>query len=206
MLYPLLASHVSQLLREPPDHQRSNEAGREEHLTSLRQQLSESAVAKEQLDLLFVCTHNSRRSHLAQIWASLAAAYFGHDQLCAYSCGTEVTALNERAVAATEQLGFRVERPPGDNPRYQIYFSEDYPPVSCWSKRFDDPSLPQKDFTAIMVCDHAERNCPLIPGTKHRMSLPFVDPKYADGTAGEAEAYQTAALAIGGELLKAFSK
>lgn len=205
MLYPELEHLVTRLLAEPPIHQRSNGEGRDEVLGRLAEQVK-GAEADAPLALLFVCTHNSRRSHLAQIWANLGAAYFGYEHVTTYSCGTETTALNERVVTTLKTLGFRVERPEGDNPKYQIYFSEDFPPVSCWSKTFDDSSLPKKDFTAVMVCDHAEQNCPFIPGTKHRMPLPFVDPKYADDTEEEAEAYRTAALAVGGEILQLFNK
>ncbi|MEM9526008.1 MAG: protein-tyrosine-phosphatase [Bacteroidota bacterium] len=206
MLYPQLASQVAQLFAEPPLHAGSQAAAREAVLDKLKHQVQQAATGEAALALTFVCTHNSRRSHLAQIWASLGVAYFGYGQITAYSAGTEVTALNERVIVALEALGFRVERPEGDNPQYHIYFSDDHPPVLCWSKRFDDPSLPQTGFTAVMVCDHAEQNCPFIPGTKHRLALPFLDPKYSDGTAAEREAYQTAALTIGAEVLRVFNR
>jgi hypothetical protein len=50
--------------------------------------------AGDSAQLTFICTHNSRRSHMSQIWAQTAACYYGLDRVRAYSGGTEVTACN----------------------------------------------------------------------------------------------------------------
>ena len=58
-------------------------------------------AAGEDAKLTFICTHNSRRSHLAQIWSTTAAAYYGLNGVSTYSGGTESTAFNPRAVGGS---------------------------------------------------------------------------------------------------------
>jgi arsenate reductase len=77
----------------------------------LLDEMADYLIAKrrkgEEIRLNFICTHNSRRSQLSQVWAQTAAAYYGIDATC-YSGGVEVTAFNERAVAALQRDGFKV--------------------------------------------------------------------------------------------------
>ena len=153
--------------------------------------------------LNFICTHNSRRSHISQIWATTAAAFYDLDIEC-YSGGTEATAFNPRAVAAMERAGFQIYNPGGDNPQYEVSYAEDEPVITCFSKTFDDPENPEDDFAAIMTCSHADANCPFIPGAT-RMSLTYRDPKEADDTPEESERYDERVRQIGRELLFAFS-
>lgn len=154
--------------------------------------------------LNFICTHNSRRSHIAQVWAATAAAYFGLEGVEAYSGGTEATAFNPRAVAALERAGFRIENPGGDNPRYRVHYAADRPPLVCFSKTFDDPHNPSQNFAAIMTCSDADENCPFIPGVDLRLPLAYEDPKAADGTPEEAARYDERVRQIGREIGYAF--
>src|ERR1044072_3652347 len=76
--------------------------------------------------MTFICTHNSRRSHLSQIWAQTAAYYYGLDKVQAFSGGTEATACNCRTVAAMRTAGFNIEDATrGDNPVYLVRYAED---------------------------------------------------------------------------------
>ena len=156
------------------------------------------------LALNFICTHNSRRSQIAQIWTIVAAAWYDNEFVTAYSGGTEVTALHPNVITVLTALGFRIEGD-GDGPgRYLVYFSDDCPPVRCWSKLYDDPANPVDDFLAIMVCDDADANCPVIPTAKRRISLQYVDPKFSDGTNEEADIYRRTAREIGSEVFSLF--
>jgi arsenate reductase len=157
--------------------------------------------------LIFICTHNSRRSHLSQIWSKVAAEYFGlGNWIEEFSGGTEATAFNPRAVAAIERTGLKVVNPGGENPLYEIFYSEEKKPILCFSKRYDDAFNPQINFAAVMTCNHADQNCPIIPGVEKRISLPYVDPKISDGTAVEAATYDERCLQIAVEQLYIFSK
>jgi arsenate reductase len=153
--------------------------------------------------LNFICSHNSRRSHISQIWAAVGSAYFDLSGLETYSGGTEATAFNPRAVAALQRVGFQIDNPAGENPRYQVRFTALQPPLTCYSKTFDDPPNPKSDFAAIMTCSDADENCPLIPGAEFRLPLTYEDPKAADGTPEEAARYDEHVRQIGREILYA---
>lgn len=156
--------------------------------------------SKESANLTFICTHNSRRSHLCQIWSAVMAKHFDVDNIETYSGGTEATAFNSRAVEAVERAGFKVENPGGKNPRYQVFFGEDEKPLMCFSKTFDDAYNPQKNFAAIMTCSDADQNCPIVPGAEKRFSIPYVDPKESDGTSQEAATYDERCRQIAAEM------
>lgn len=188
--------------------QRTNEfslipARRKQRLAQLADYVS--AGKGQPVHLNFICTHNSRRSHLGMIWAAVAAGHYGVENVHTYSGGTEATAFNPRAVAALERAGFRVENPGGDNPCYLVHYAADRPPLVCFSKVYDHPENPDKDFAAIMTCSEADVNCPIIPGAKLRLPLTYEDPKAADDTPEETARYDERTAQIGRELLYAFS-
>ncbi|MBL8011444.1 MAG: protein-tyrosine-phosphatase [Flavobacteriales bacterium] len=175
-------------------------AERKESLDLLADFVMERKAAGATADLTFICTHNSRRSHLSQLWAATAAWSFGQDHVRTYSGGTEATAFNPRAVAAVERAGFQVVRPEGKNPVVEVSFTKDHAAERCWSKKYDDPANPQKDFCAVMTCSEADKNCPIVLGALDRISLPYNDPKEADNTPGEAARYDERCLQIAAEL------
>lgn len=179
---------------------------RKELLNRLTSYLVQKLAANEPVSLNFICTHNSRRSHLGQIWAATAAAYFGLPNIATYSGGTESTAFNPRAVAALKQVGFQIENPGGGNPHYQVHYASAAPPLVCFSKTFDDSVNPEKQFAAIMTCSDADENCPFIPGAELRLPLTYEDPKIADDTPEEAARYEERLRQIGREILYAFQQ
>lgn len=160
----------------------------------------------QKIELIFICTHNSRRSHISQIWAQAAAVYYGIDNVATYSGGTEATAFNPRAAKAMEEIGFRIARTSDTtNPTYEVSFADNTPPLLAFSKRYDSDANPQRHFAAVMTCSHADENCPVVLGMEKRISLPFDDPKEFDGTTLEPQKYTERVREIGTELLWAFS-
>lgn len=157
-------------------------------------------------ELVFVCTHNSRRSQMAELWATVAAAHFGIDRVRAYSGGTEVTEFNPRAVAAVERAGFVVLNPGGENPHYQVSFGDPSDRTVCFSKKYDDPSNPKEGFAAVMTCSDADQACPVVSGAALRTTIRYEDPKAADGTPGEASVYDERCEQIATEMLYLFSR
>tara|TARA_Y100001978_G_scaffold188018_1_gene189093 strand:+ start:1149 stop:1757 length:609 start_codon:yes stop_codon:yes gene_type:complete len=158
------------------------------------------------LSLVFICTHNSRRSQFAQLWAHVAAKRAGI-KLNSYSGGTEVTACNPRTLAAMERAGFDLysDAVMDPNPVYRVAFAEDEDPIMLHSKLYDDPENPNADFAAVMTCSDADENCPFIPGTKARITLNYEDPKAFDDTDQEAAAYDERCLQIATEMFYLFS-
>ena len=181
-------------------------AERKELLSKLTAYIQAKAYASEPILLTFICTHNSRRSHLSQLLAQTAAYHYDIPNIETYSGGTEATAFNPRAVKAVEKAGFEVEKTGEEgNPVYLVHFSQDHPPVKAFSKVYNGEGNPQTDFGAVMTCTHAEENCPFIPGAT-RISLPFDDPKAFDGTPREEAKYEERTRQIGREIFYVFSQ
>ena len=180
---------------------------RQQELQELAAIIAEKIHKEETVNLIFICTHNSRRSHLCQIWATVAAHYFNfHDKLNSYSGGTEVTALNPRIISSLKRTGFRIETPKGKNPQHLIYFEEKVLPIQGFSKIFSDPFNPKKDFIAVLNCTEAEEACPIVPGASARISLSYSDPKISDDTPSESSTYDERAMQIASEMLFLFGK
>lgn len=155
----------------------------------------------EKARLTFICTHNSRRSHIAQLWTSALSCHLGlGGAINSFSGGTEVTAFNPRAVEAMRRAGFDIDDPGGDNPVYRVLNAAEEAPQQCFSKRYDHPENPAEGFAAIMVCSDADENCPFIPGAELRIALPYLDPKTADGTPAEQRAYDIRCRQIAAEI------
>lgn len=165
----------------------------------IRERLNRSVSAK----LIFICTHNSRRSHLSQIWAQVAAEYYGLNGVETYSGGTEATAFNPRAVAALQRCGLKIDAddPAATNPRYSVFTSDSSTPQVCFSKVYDTPPNPSKDYCAVMTCSQADDACPLVMGCDLRMPIRYEDPKVADDTEFEAQRYDERSAQICGEML-----
>lgn len=177
-------------------------------LDQIASYVSSKGRAGEEPRLTFICTHNSRRSQMGQLWAAAAAAHFGVDGVKTFSGGTEVTAFNPRAVAAMRRAGFAFEEGAGAdaNPHYLVRFSDDAPPLECFSKVYDDPFNPLEGFAALMTCGEADEACPVVYGAVARVALRYFDPKAADDTPREAGAYDERSDQIATEMLYAFSK
>ncbi len=150
-------------------------------------------------NLNFICTHNSRRSTIAQIWAKTMAFSFDLPIDC-FSGGVEITAFNLRAVKAMRRAGFQIIGKGSDNPIYSVAFTDAVDPLNTFSKKFDDPSNPSSKFIAVMTCAHADENCPVIYGAEARIPVRYVDPKIADDTPEESETYDARVLQIGAEM------
>jgi arsenate reductase len=156
--------------------------------------------------LVFICTHNSRRSHMAQLWAQVAAEVFDVTGVETFSGGTEATAFNPRAVAALVRAGFEVQPfTDGTNPIHEVRFEPGMEPIQAFSKVYDQPPNPTGGFAAIMTCSAADAACPIVRGADARFAIPYDDPKAFDGTEREAEAYDERCRQIAREMLYVFS-
>jgi arsenate reductase (thioredoxin) len=201
MLYPKLFEHcydLAQRFEEIP-------AERKEILDQLSVYIQRKKEENSPIHLIYICTHNSRRSHFGQVWAAVAAAYYGVQDVHTYSGGTETTAFNPNAIQALRTTGFQIT---GDashsNPHYTVSFGDTLS-TNCFSKVFDDPTNPNTGFAAIMTCSHAEQNCPFVPGTELRIGITYDDPKEFDGTDKQDAKYLERSNQIALECLYVFS-
>ena len=164
-------------------------------------------LERGQVPLTFICTHNCRRSHLAQIWAQLAADEAGLGDIRTYSGGTEVTALHPNVAEALRRAGLEVLRlDEGDNPVYEIQAPDSRATQRCFSKVHDDPENPGEDFVAVLTCSSAASECPRVDGAVLRRELLYEDPKRFDGTPREASAYDECCAKIRREMRALFRR
>lgn len=160
-----------------------------------------------EIRLNFICTHNSRRSHLSQVWAQTAASYFNISKVFCYSGGTEATALFPMAAITLAKSGFKVKNlSQGNNPVYSIKYTDNEHPIIGFSKTYDDDFNPQAEFAAILTCSQADGACPIVTGAEERIAITFEDPKAFDDTPEQAEKYHERSMQIATELFYVFSQ
>ena len=174
------------------------------------QKIADYVVASMEVDkmvnLVFICTHNSRRSQMGQLWAYAAAAYYDIKGINCFSGGMEVTAFNERAVKALRNAGFIITpKTTVTNPEYAVQFADNRPAINCFSKKYSDSTNPARRFATIITCSQADKNCPFVRGAATRTAIHYEDPKLGDGTVEETLVYQQSCKQIVTEILYAFS-
>lgn len=161
----------------------------------------------QEVRLNLICTHNSRRSHLSQVWAQTAAAHYDIKNVFCYSGGTEATAMFPMAAKTLSKQGFQIKTiAEGSNPIYAIKYSQNEHPIIGFSKTFDDGFNPQSEFAAILTCSSADQACPFIGGAEKRIPITFEDPKAFDNTPQQAEKYEERSVQIATELFYVFSQ
>ncbi|MDE3124411.1 MAG: protein-tyrosine-phosphatase [Bacteroidota bacterium] len=180
------------------------EPERKKILSSISNFILQQKAQNKQVQLVYICTHNSRRSHFGQVWASVAAAYYGISDIFTFSGGTEATAFNINAIRALEKVGFIIHSDGQlNNPIYKVCYGENECMV-CFSKVYNDSANPKDNFLAIMTCGEAEANCPYIPGAIGRVATTYEDPKLYDGSPEQDKAYDDRCRQIALETLYVF--
>ena len=180
---------------------------RRETLRPLIEFIREKDRTDQEIRLNFICTHNSRRSHLSQVWAQTMAHYFNLKNVFCYSGGTEATALFPMAAETLKNSGFEINTlSKGENPVYCIKYAENQHPIIGFSKKFDDPFNPKSAFAAILTCSQADEGCPFIAGAEKRFPITFEDPKAFDNTPQQDQKYNERSRQIATELFYVFSQ
>ncbi len=126
--------------------------------------------------VLFLCTHNSARSQMAEgLLRALAGARFE-----AFSAGTEATRVRLFAIRAMAELGIDISQQ--ESKTLDRYLHD----------RFD---------AVITVCDQANEACPVFFGARERLHWSFPDPSKAEGSEEEQMAvYREVRDAIRGRI------
>lgn len=176
-------------------------------LVSVAIKITEELEDRGKINLNFICTHNSRRSQMAQVWSFFASEYFNIANICSFSGGTEVTAFHRNTVKCLQQKGFQfnVEDFSHQNPKYLISFPGATQSILGFSKHYDNESN-DYPYLAITTCDSANESCPFIPDAIERFHLPFLDPKKADNTENQNETYAKTCKQIAGEVYFIFDQ
>ena len=180
---------------------------RKEILNKITQYIESKQKENKPTSLVYICTHNSRRSHFGQVWAHVAANYYNIDDVNSYSGGTEATAYNMNAINALKRIGFDIKPINNEkNSTYHLHFDESKKPIVCFSKVYDHETNPKQEFAAIMTCSDAEENCPFIPGTELKIGTTYNDPKEFDNTPLQDAKYDERCRQIALETFYVFSK
>lgn len=163
--------------------------------------ISSKISKNEEVRLNFICTHNSRRSHLSQIWAQSMAFYYHIENIFCYSGGTEATAMFPKISETLANQGFEILKlSETENPVYAVKFAENEHAVICFSKKYNDNFNPKTAFAAILTCDSADENCPIVYGAEARIPIKYEDPKKSDGAPEMNETYFNRSLEIATEM------
>lgn len=169
--------------------------------------LQNKAEANQTIRLNFICTHNSRRSHLSQIWAQTMAFHFGIKSVYCYSRGTEATAMFPKVAETLKNQGFQIQMlSENENPVYAVKYAENEAPIICFSKEYSNDFNPKKEFGAIMTCNNADEGCPLVIGAEARFPIKYDDPKSSDNTPEQTQIYAERSLQIATEMFYVFSQ
>jgi len=180
---------------------------RKEVLQPLIDYIQNKVTSNQEIRLNFICTHNSRRSHLSQIWAQTMAFQFGISRVFCYSGGTEATAMFPKVAETLRNQGFQIQKLSQDNnPVYAVKFDENQAPIICFSKTYSDDFNPKNNFGAILTCNNADEGCPMVFGAEARFPIKYNDPKAFDGTDLMNEKYAERSLEIASEMYYVFSQ
>ena len=181
---------------------------RKQKLENLALVINESLTNFGKAEITVICTHNSRRSQLGQLWIKTAAIHYGIKNIYTFSGGTEATSFNCRMVNAVKEYGFKVKQlDENANPKYHILLGEEDESMDIlFSKVYSENYNPQSNYIAIMVCSQADEGCPFVTGAYKRISLPYLDPKEFDDTELESIKYLEKVKEIGREMLYMLSK
>lgn len=202
-LLPTLQTYVAEVAKEVD----SVPAERREVLDKIAASITAQLEAGNPARMTFICTHNSRRSHMSQIWAQTAAYFYGLRHVEAYSGGTEATACNCRTVAAMRRVGFDIEdATSGDNPLYLVRYASDRAPIRAYSKLYNADDNPARDFIALMTCSAADQSCPVVHGAIDRHAIHYADPRVCDDTPTETKAYNERCREIAREMFYIMSQ
>ncbi|WP_026348397.1 low molecular weight phosphatase family protein [Eudoraea adriatica] len=202
---PTLFLEIENLIKELNHQTISNE--RKEVLQQLTDFIQSKVSENQEIRINFICTHNSRRSHLSQVWAQTMANYFNIKNVFCYSGGTEATALFPLVAETLQNSGFQINTiSKNDNPVYSIKYADNEHPIIGFSKKLDDDFNPKSEFAAIMTCDSANEACPFVPGAEKRIPITFEDPKAFDNTPQQSEKYKERSMQIATEMFYIFSQ
>ncbi len=201
----ILLEHIQTTIKALPINSIAED--RKRTLLPLIQYIQHKVHNNEAVLLHFICTHNSRRSHLAQVWAQTMAYAFNVKQVICYSGGTEVTAVYPKIMETLQQQGFIIEPlATSNNLVYAIKYAHNAHPIIAFSKKIADGFFnPTNAFAAIMTCNSAAEACPIVQGATERIAITYEDPKVYDNTKQQAEKYLERSVQIATEMLYVFS-
>ena len=150
-------------------------------LLKLIDYISNKINLDKEININFICTHNSRRSIFSQIWAKVFSDYYGLQKVRTFSGGTESTYVSQNVIKTLSSYGFVINKlDQKKNSNYEITYSSSKNKILIFSKKYNEISNPKKNFVAVTTCLSAKENCPFISSSEKIISLSYDDPKKYD--------------------------
>ena len=176
------------------------EKNRKDKLVKLAQVIKRNHEQKNIVKIIFICTHNSRRSQFSQVWAYISSLYFKLDFIKPFSGGTEIDTVNLNVINSLISSGLKIEKTHKGKAIYLLKSFKKDKGINLYSKVYNSKLNPSKHFIAIMTCSDADQMCPVIKGADKKVSLPYSDPRVADNTGLEKEVYNQTCSIIAKEM------
>ncbi len=179
----------------------NNSNDRKSLLLSISKYIRKKSINKNKVNLLFVCTHNSRRSQLAQVWSYVSSRYYKLNNIMTFSGGTEVSKFNLNAIDSLKRAGLEVKK---NNEREKIFYliksSKDDSGLRCFSKKYNSDYNPNKNFISIITCSEADKECPVVKGADKKIFIPYKDPRFSEGSVLKKRIYDQCCFNIAQEM------
>ena len=176
------------------------EKNRKDKLVKLAQVIKRNHELQNIVKIIFICTHNSRRSQLSQVWAYVSSLYFKLDFIKPFSGGTEIDTVNLNVINSLINSGLKIEKTHKGKAIYLLKSFKKDKGINLYSKVYNFKLNPSKHFIAIMTCSDADQMCPVIKGADKKISLLYSDPRGADNTGLEKEVYNQTCSIIAKEM------
>jgi len=176
------------------------QGGRIEILNKIAKDINKNQDLNHYPDLLFVCTHNSRRSQFAEIWAK-TIAFIYNKKINIFSAGITEENFNWRAINVLQKIGFSIT----NDSKYHVEFSKNHKPIKMYSKTIDHINS-ENPLIAVMICAEANADCPNVNTAIKKRLLSYLDPKKWDNTKLEKIKYLETCTMIATEISYLFSK
>ena len=151
----------------------------------LLQKLQSNKDAK----VLLISRHNSRRSHMGQLWLMTAAEYYGIGNVATFSGGIEPTELDSRVIRALKKCGFKISTTKrSENP---TYLTSNGPGNSymVFAKQYNGGQNPTSDFIAVVLSEVVNKKLETIPGADKKVPMLYEDLENFDGSPEEERKY-----------------
>ena len=121
---------------------------------------------KSTKNIVFICTHNSRRSQFCEIWGNVFSKIY-NKKLNVYSAGLKKTSVYKGVIFSLSRTGLKIS---GDG---KVKYEENE--INLTSKTLDD--IKEQKFIGVMTCSNAEKSCPIDQRSIKNINMFYKDPK-----------------------------
>jgi len=131
----------------------------------------EPAHTSKHVRVLFLCTHNSARSQMAEA----ILRHLGGGRVNVFSAGSEPSEVHPLAMRVMAEIGIDIRQQ--------------------WSKHLDEFRGQTFDYV-VTVCDQVRESCPVFPGHPEQIHWSFPDPAAVEGKEKQYRAFKDTATQL----------